>query len=252
MDDLAQGIEEATRALRDAYRVLVFAGSGLSAESGIPTFRGAGGLYGDPELARMVRVETFEGEDRAAQLAWYQERREAMMAAEPNPGHLALARMARRAGHWTVATQNVDHLLEAACQREGSTPEIFHLHGSLLLIRCHDCGHSFEDEGYDLRSQMPCPECEGRLRPGVVWFGEGLPEAAILEAHEAARRCEVCLVVGTSGLVFPASHLPISAREVGALLVEVNVADSELTSLCQVKLRGPAGSILPMLEAALR
>lgn len=238
-------IERAAEKLAPARRVLVCAGSGLSAESGVPTFRGKDGMFRDPEISRLTNVQTFES-DRQEMMRWYQARRDKLDALEPNPGHRALVELARH-GEWVFATQNVDHLLEAAADEVGFRPEIHHLHGSLLEVRCHDCGHTFEDLRLDLGELPKCERCGGPLRPGVVWFGESLPLEALEKSAEAARNCDVCLIVGTSGLVHPAASLPEMARQFGATLIEVNPNPSALSNICQILIREKAGVALPAL-----
>ena len=233
-------------------KVLVCAGSGLSAESGVPTFRGPDGMFRDPEIATLTQVTTFESEsDRLRMLRWYQERRDKLDTIDPNPGHQALIELART-GDYTVATQNVDHLLEAAADEAGFRPPICHLHGSLLEVRCHHCGHSFEDLTLDLGELPKCERCEGPLRPGVVWFGESLPVKALEVSNKAARDADVCIVVGTSGLVQPAAALPEIARRYGARLIEINPNESALSDICHILIRDKAGSALPALLEEVR
>ncbi len=248
MDETA--IKRAAEHVARARRVLVCAGSGLSAESGVPTFRGKDGMFRDPAIARMTQVDTFET-DRQAMMRWYQARRDKLDTIEPNPGHLALIELANLA-NYTFATQNVDHLLEAAAGEVGYRPPIHHLHGSLLEVLCNDCGNSFEDLTLDLGALPPCEVCGGPLRPGVVWFGESLPEEALRASAEAARRCDVCLVVGTSGLVHPAAALPETARQFGAVLIEINPNSSALSDICQILIREKAGKALPTLLDEVR
>ena len=244
----SQLIEQAAASLAGGRRVLVCAGSGLSAESGVPTFRGKEGIFNDPDIARLTHVSTFES-DREEMMQWYQARRDALAAIEPNPGHLALLKLARL-GDYTVATQNVDHLLEAAADQVGFRPEIHHLHGSLLEVRCNRCGYSFEDLDLDLGAMPTCERCGGPLRPGVVWFGENLPSGSLEASAQAARLAEVCLIIGTSGMVQPAASLPHAARAAGATLIEINPNPSELSSIAHLCLRGPAGEVLPALLSA--
>lgn len=245
----AQAIERAATTMAHADQILVCAGSGLSAESGVPTFRGKDGMFRDPDISRLTHVDTFFS-DRQRMLTWYQERRDALSAIAPNPGHRALIDLARHGGYH-FATQNVDHLLEAAADDAGFRPPIYHLHGSLLEVRCHDCGHTFEDLELDLGQLPACPVCDGPLRPGVVWFGESLPDDDLKASDEAARRCDVCLVIGTSGLVYPAAALPETARKHGAVLIEINPNPSALSDLCQILIRDKAGTALPALAKAV-
>ncbi len=238
-------IERAAAELADEPSVLVCAGSGLSAESGVPTFRGDDGMFRDPDIARLTHVQTFAS-DRKEMMRWYQERREKLDTLQPNPGHLALIELCRT-GDYTIATQNVDHLLEAAADEVGYRPPIHHLHGSLLVVRCHKCGNAFEDLSLDLVKLPTCERCGGPLRPGVVWFGESLPADALQKSAEAAERADVCIVVGTSGLVHPAASLPQIADQRGATLIEINPNPTELSDICDIVIRGKSGEVLPAL-----
>lgn len=239
-------IEKAAQALQNNPRVLVCAGSGLSAESGVPTFRGPDGIFSDDVIATMTNVETFESGDRAQMLRWYQSRRDQLHTIEPNPGHEALIKMTRT-GDYTIATQNVDHLLEAAADKVGFRPELLHIHGSLLTVRCHRCGDEFEDLTLDLGTEPTCDKCGGPLRPGVVWFGEMLPPGALERSTEAAQQASVCLLLGTSGLVYPAAALPELARQFGATIIEVNPNPSALSDIADIVIRGKTGEVLPAL-----
>ena len=239
-------IQQAAEHLSDDPTVLVCAGSGLSVESGVPTFRGEDGMFRDDDIARLTRVTTFET-DRRDMMKWYQDRREQLRELEPNAGHLALIELARDTGDYVFATQNVDHLLEAASSELGYRPPIHHLHGSLLEVRCHHCGFSFEDLRLDLGELPTCEQCGGPLRPGVVWFGEALPTMPLRRSSEAAERCDVCIVVGTSGLVQPAASLPVTAKSSGATLIELNPNSTALSDACDILIRDKAGTALPAL-----
>ncbi len=243
-------LNRAARYLQQAQSVLVCAGSGLSAESGVPTFRGQGGMFENSDIAHLTNVQTFET-DRQTMMRWYQKRRDALAAIEPNDGHRALIQLAKATQHYTVATQNVDHLLEAAGDAAGYRPPIIHLHGSLLEVHCHRCDYQFEDLTFDLGELPRCPECDGPLRPGVVWFGENLPDGSMAATAQAAKDADVCLIVGTSGLVQPAASIPPLARQHGAKLVEINPNASALSDLCDVLVRAPAGRALPGLAERL-
>jgi NAD-dependent deacetylase len=232
-------------ALRGAERVVALTGSGVSAESGVPTFREAQtGLWERFDPQQLATPEAFARDPRLV-WDWYEWRRELVKGAEPNAGHLALAELERRLPAFNLVTQNVDGLH----QRAGSG-EVIELHGNILRSKC-----SFEDtmvDDYDLAERPPlCPNCGAPLRPDVVWFGEALPVAAFEAATEAARACDLLLSVGTSSLVYPAAALPFEALENGAVLVEVNPDETPLTAHADHALRGPAGEVLPRLVAVL-
>lgn len=238
-------LDETARELAAADRVLAFVGSGLSAESGVPTYRGEDGLFSDPETAKLARAGTLDREPERA-LEFYEEGRQKIRELEPNPGHRALARLSTRADY-TIATQNVDGLLERAADAVGTDLDIHYLHGSLYRIRCHDCERVVDRE-VDLSELPRCPECDGLLRPDVVLFGEMLPGDAFDASVDAAQRADVCLLLGTSGIVYPAAGLPRQAKRAGAFLVEINPEATELSELCDVALRGRTGELLPEIE----
>lgn len=243
MPDLQPDLLEA---LRGAERVVALTGSGVSAESGVPTFREAQtGLWERFDPQELATPEAFARDPRLV-WDWYEWRRELVKGAEPNAGHVALAEMERCFQAFTLATQNVDGLH----QRAGSSG-VIELHGNILRSKCSFEGTMVED--YDPAERPPpCPNCGAPLRPDVVWFGEALPVAAFEVAAEAASSCDLLLSVGTSSLVYPAAALPFEAQENGAVLVEVNPDETPLTAHADHLLRGPAGEMLPRLVEAIR
>ena len=244
-----QKLKHAAELIEGAEHILIFAGSGLSVESGIPTFRGEDGLYNDSDLLRFAHADALrETPDEA--LAWFQKARQMIVGFEPNPGHYALARICGERD-CTVATQNVDHLLETAFRREGLTPEgIWHLHGSLFEARCDVCEITLEEPPRDY-SKAECDECGGTVRPDVVLFGEPLPDEPFLHAQGAAHVADVVLLLGTSGIVYPAASLPGLARSHGAKLIEINPNPTELSDIADLIIRGPTGEVLPAIDRLL-
>jgi NAD-dependent deacetylase len=245
--------DRAARLIHRARRVLIFAGSGMSAESGIATFRGKMGVYGQEDIARATQASTFDA-DPDWQLGWHQRWLEHTRDARPHPGYDALVDL-MRGREWTVATQNVDRLMEQAAAGASSPPTIVHLHGVLDEARCHTCGFHMAQDVFDLSRLPACPRCGGKMRPAVTWFGEGLPAGALETAARAAERADLCILIGTSGLVYPASDLPQLARRQGARLIEINPEDTALSNLCHVHLRLGAEEALTDLArrvAALR
>ncbi|HBL16271.1 MAG: NAD-dependent protein deacylase [Elusimicrobia bacterium GWA2_69_24] len=233
---------EVRKLLRRKVRICVLTGAGVSAESGIPTFRGAGGLWRKFRPQELATPEAFARDPRLV-WEWYDWRRGLIAAARPNPGHEALVRLERRCPNFLLATQNVDglHLL-------AGSKRVVSIHGDIWELHCTACGRSREDRAVPLPELPPtCPDCGGLLRPGVVWFGESLPPGAFAAAAAAARGAEAFLVVGTAGAVEPAASLTRLAREAGAFVVEVNLESSALSSLADVSFRGKAGEILPAL-----
>jgi len=232
--------------LRAARSVVALTGAGISAESGVPTFRDAQtGLWANYRAEELATPEAFLKNPRFV-WDWYVWRRQLTSSAEPNAGHFALVRLAELFPEWTLVTQNVDGLHTRAGSRN-----VIELHGRLSLTLCFDertAVESYEDDG---KTPPRCPRCGGLLRPGVVWFGENLPREALERAERAAAGADVVLSIGTSGLVEPAASLPLVARRVGALMIEVNPRRTPLTPHADAVLCGPAGQVLPDLVDAL-
>jgi NAD-dependent deacetylase len=232
-------------ALGKATRVAVLTGAGVSAESGVPTFRGAGGYWRNHDP---MTLATFEAFDRDPKLVWewYMYRRDLIRAIAPNPGHYAIVEMASLFDDFTLITQNVDCL-----HREAGSEIIHELHGNIHRNRCLDCGHI--DYVVSFPELPPsCPKCRGRLRPDVVWFGEMLPRDAIDSATRAAYQAELFFTIGTSGAVQPAASLPIIAKQNGALVVEINLEPSEISHICDIKYHGKSGEILPQIVGKIK
>lgn len=235
---------ELCQRLRAARHLCVLTGAGISAESGVPTFRdhqtGFWSRYRPEDLA------TVDGFRRDPKLVsdWYAERRRLCAAVEPNPGHRALVELERRLPRFTLITQNIDGLH----QRAGSRAPI-ELHGSLLRLRrlSDDRVVTAWDE---TESPPRCPETGVLLRPDVVWFGEPLPAAPMAAATAAAGDCDLFFCIGTSALVYPAAGLPLTASAAGATVVELNPEPTPITHLAAFTLRGKAGELLPALLTA--
>lgn len=247
--------DEVVEAVRGARRVLVLSGAGMSAESGVPTFRDAQtGLWEEFDPSQLATAEAFRL-DPPFVWAWYAWRMQLVRGVEPNDGHRALAELAGLR-EVTISTQNVDDLHE----RAGSAVAA-HLHGSIFALRCSDCETPYDGD-VDLPAEPTeridpptCPQCEGDVRPGVVWFGEVLPDDAVAAteaAIEALEPGDVVLVIGTSGIVYPAAGYPAMARAEGATVVEVNPVDTEISDMCHHVVRGTAAQVLPELVAALQ
>lgn len=247
--------EAVVEAVRGARRVLVLSGAGMSAESGVPTFRDAQtGLWEEFDPAQLATAEAFRL-DPPFVWAWYAWRMRLVRDVRPNAGHRALVDLAGLR-EVTISTQNVDDLHE----RAGSLVAA-HLHGSLTTLRCADCETPYAAEP-ELPSEPTerldpptCAECSGDVRPGVVWFGEQLPTQAVAAteaAIEALEPGDVVLVVGTSGIVYPAAGYPAMARAEGAAVIEVNPLETEISDMCHHHVRGPAAQVLPQIVSALR
>jgi NAD-dependent deacetylase len=232
--------------LRAARRVAVLTGAGMSAESGVPTFRDAQtGLWARFKPEDLATPEAFRRDPKLV-WEWYAWRRELIARVEPNAGHRALTELEACFESLTVITQNVDGLH----QRAGSRGAL-ELHGNIQRTKCFEEDRVVEDWPDTDEKPPRCPRCGGRLRPDVVWFNENLPSAIFERALAASRACDVFLSVGTSSLVYPAASLPLEAAERGAVLVELNPDDTPLTPRMRYVLRGRAGEFLPELARSL-
>jgi NAD-dependent deacetylase len=238
--------DQVLAALRNARRLTVLTGAGISAESGVPTFRDAQtGLWSQYEPTQLATAQAFRHDPKLV-WDWYQWRRDLVAKATPNAGHLALARLeshfAQPGMSFTLITQNVDGL-----HQQAGSQHVIELHGNIWRTKCFT-----EDqvvEAWPPTDETPphCPRCGGLLRPDVVWFGEALPRAAIDTAIAASEACDVFLSIGTSALVQPAASLPLIALAQGAIALEINPDETPLTARVTSSLRGPAGKLLPEL-----
>lgn len=232
---------------RAAERVVVFTGAGISAESGLPTFREAQtGLWARYDPMELATPQAFQ---RNPQLVWqwYAWRRELATKSEPNPGHVSIARLAQLVPQLVLITQNIDGLH----QRAGSQDPI-ELHGNIHRVKCFRCEHQPADWDRAAESPPPCTVCGGLLRPDVVWFGEALPDNALAQAIGQAQSADLFITVGTSGLVHPAASIPLLAERAGALMVEVNPVTTELSRIMDYRLSGQAGKVMPAFLEAIR
>jgi len=228
--------------LRAARRVAVLTGAGISAESGVPTFREAQtGLWARYNPEELATPDAFRRNPKLV-WEWYAWRQERVRQAEPNPGHLALVEMERRIAAFTLITQNVDGL-----HRRAGSHQVLELHGNLFRAKCFDEDRPVENwpDGDEIPPR--CPRCGALLRPDVVWFGEMLPAGALRAAEQAAATAEVFFSIGTSALVYPAAELPFIALRAGATVVEINPQPTPLSSRVSFSVQGPAGEILPAL-----
>jgi NAD-dependent deacetylase len=231
--------------LRSAYSVAVLTGSGISAESGVPTFRDAQtGLWARYDPMELATPEAFTRDPRLV-WEWYAWRRKLVEGASPNPGHEALAELERRVPEFALMTQNVDGL-----HRRAGSQRVIELHGNIMLSKCSREGVVVESRTDDPEVPPTCSHCGALLRPDVVWFGEMLPQEAFEEALMAARNCDLFFAIGTSSLVQPAASLPFEALRGGVSVVEVNPDETPLTRHVEYGLQGRAGELLPALVSA--
>jgi len=228
--------------LRSAKSVIALTGAGISAESGVPTFRDAQtGLWARYSPEDLATPQAFHRNPRVV-WEWYRWRRQLVMEAEPSSGHVALARLANRYDNFRLITQNVDGLH----QRAGSI-DVLELHGNLFRNLCAREGIDVQLDSDDMEVPPRCDHCGGPVRPGVVWFGEALPAGALEEASRLCSSADVVLVVGTSGMVHPAASLPALSKSGGAFVVEINPDSTPLTALMDLSLREKAGPALTEL-----
>lgn len=249
MGGVEEAIARAAQLFSAASAAVCLTGAGVSAESGVATFRDAQtGLWSRFDAEELATPQGFE-RDPGLVWRWYMWRLKQLRVAAPNPGHCALAELARLCEEFLLVTQNVDDLHEKA-----GSAEVLHLHGSLFDFRCAACAAphplAVEERGAD--SPPACGLCGELVRPDVVWFGESLPWNAVEEAAAAAHGCDVMLVVGTSGLVYPASQLPLVANQAGASVIDVNPEPGPISSIADIFLQGKSGEVLPALARAVR
>ena len=247
-------LEQVAACLARARYAIALTGAGLSVESGIPPFRGPGGLWtkhGEPPMdgyERFLRDPRRAWEERLNPTGPMRELWEALAAARPNPGHLALVELEALGVLKCTITQNVDDLHRAA-----GSERLLEIHGNATLIRCIACVARYHRHAIDFAELPPrCPRCQGILKSDTVSFGEPIPPDVLQRCFEEAERADCMIVAGTSATVYPAAQFPISIQQRGGDLVEVNLYESEITALCRYALRGSAGEVLPELAARVR
>lgn len=234
-------LTEARELLARARSVTVLTGAGVSAESGVPTFRGSDGLWKGSSALELASPDGFARNPHKV-WEWYNLRRRTLLRVRPNPGHLALAELERRVPEFGLITQNVDRLHQAA-----GSKNVVELHGNIWEVRCTACHAVFDRTAVELPAEPRCESCLAWLRPGVVWFGEMLPPAALQTAEAWTERCELFLLIGTSAIVWPAAGLASIAKESCAKVIEINPEETPATELADISLRGKSGELLPRI-----
>lgn len=233
-------------ALATAVHTVVFTGAGVSAESGVPTFRSAGGLWEKYDPHQLATYEAFSS-DPDLVWSWYSWRRNTIRGVAPNPGHYAIAEAEHLFPQFTLITQNVDSL-----HRRAGSSEVHELHGNIERSRCLSCGAFFHgDEAPPTEKAQTC-SCGGVIRPDVVWFGESLPMNTLQRAQEAATSCDLLFTVGTAATVYPAAMLPVLARRAGAYVVEINPEPSSIAKEVSECIIGASGVIFPIIVERLK
>jgi NAD-dependent deacetylase len=226
---------------RGAKRLVVITGAGISAESGVPTFRGADGLWGRYRAEDLATPQAFQRDPRLV-WEWYDWRRRLISEKEPNPGHMAIAAMEGLFEEFLLITQNVDGL-----HRRAGSRKLIEIHGNLWRVRCMDEGKVSSHDEVPLRDLSPRCECGALLRPDVVWFGESLSEKDLADSYMGLKECACLMVVGTSAVVQPVASFPTIARNGGAFIVEINVEPTPLSGWVDESILGRSGQILPQL-----
>lgn len=236
-------LEQVRQWLAQARTVTVLTGAGISADSGIPTFRGQEGLWKNFRAEELATPEAFARDARLV-WEWYDWRRKIIASKTPNPGHYALVEMEKRCHRFTLVTQNVDGFHRLAGSRN-----VVEIHGNIWKVRCTHCARVSDNREVPIQILPDCPGpgCGGLLRPHVIWFGESLNTADIEQAMDAAQSCEIILVVGTSGVVQPAASFAQIAQSRGARVVEINLAETAQSGEMDAVLSGRASEILPKL-----
>jgi NAD-dependent deacetylase len=235
-------ILRARRHLASAHHITVLTGAGISADSGVPTFRGADGLWRNFRAQDLATPEAFERDPRLV-WEWYNWRRDSIATKQPNPAHIALVELERRTqdAFWLI-TQNVDGL-----HRTAGSQRLSEIHGNIWKVRCTGCGTISDNREIPLPALPACPLCHALLRPHIVWFGESLWEEDLRLSHQAIRGCELFLVIGTSGVVYPAAGFASVAKKVGALVIEINLESTPQSDLVDLSLQGRAKDLVPLL-----
>ena len=226
---------------RGARRLVVITGAGISAESGVPTFRGSDGLWRRYRAEDLATPQAFQRDPRLA-WEWYDWRRQLISGKEPNAGHMAIAAMERLFEEFLLITQNVDGL-----HRRAGNRKLIEIHGNLWRVRCMGEGKVFPNNEVPLKEIPPRCECGALLRPDVVWFGESLSEKDLADSYAALKECDFLMVVGTSAVVQPVASFPAIARNGGAFIVEINVEPTPISGWVDESILGKSGEILPQL-----
>ncbi len=227
--------------LEESKSLTVLTGAGVSADSGVPTFRGNDGLWKNYRAEELATPQAFE-RDPELVWEWYNMRREKLATISPNPAHHAIADMEEKAKDFTLITQNVDGLHE-----KSGSKNILELHGNIWKVRCVECNSVTDNYDVPIEILPYCDDCSGLLRPHIVWFGEMLPGEVLSSANAALQRCDMMLIVGTSGVVQPAASMVFIAKRAGAYIVEANLEATANSDIADDTIIGRAAEIIPAL-----
>ncbi len=239
-----QLLRTVAQVIADSNYLIALTGAGISKESNVPTFRGKDGLWNKYNVMELATLRAFKDNPQLV-WEWYAWRQNLIASCEPNPAHLTLANWERQGLLKSIVTQNVDGLHE----RAGSS-NIFEIHGNIWRVKCMNCDYHGQLDAP--ASGVPsCPLCNGNLRPDVVWFGESLDRDLLNSVDAELRRTDVCLVIGTSAVVYPAASFPMVAKDLGATVIEINIETTPITDFVDFHLSGKAGEILPQIDQLL-
>ena len=227
--------------VRHAQSVTVLTGAGISADSGIPTFRGPEGLWKNFRPEELASPDAFARDPKLV-WEWYNWRRELLATKSPNPAHKALVNLEKLIPDFWVITQNVDGLHAVA-----GTQHLSEIHGNIWKVRCTQCHKTTANHDVPLQFPPSCPDCGGLLRPHIVWFGESLAPEDLEQSYAALQRCDILLIIGTSGVVYPAASFAPVAKDHGAFVVEMNVETTPNSSVVNVSFQGRAKELVPLL-----
>lgn len=227
--------------LVEAESVTVLTGAGISADSGVPTFRGEDGLWRTHRAEDLATPEAFARDPRLV-WEWYNWRRELIATKRPNPAHDAVVELERRCRNFWLITQNVDGL-----HRDAGSRKLSEIHGNIWMVRCTACNRVAENRDVPIHILPFCHHCRGLLRPHIVWFGESLADEDLRHSYAALRSCSLCMIIGTSGIVYPAAGFASVAKESGAFVAEINLDPTPQSALVDVSLQGRAKDIVPLL-----
>jgi NAD-dependent deacetylase len=227
--------------LAAARSITVLTGAGISADSGVPTFRGTEGLWRNFRAEDLATPEAFDRDPRLV-WEWYNWRRELIATKKPNPAHDAIAELEHRCAQFWLITQNVDGL-----HRTAGSQRLSEIHGNIWMVRCTACGQVSENRDVPIHILPICRDCRNLLRPHIVWFGESLAEEDLQRSYTALHASDLCLVIGTSGVVYPAASFASIAKEAGAFVAEINLGQTPQTDLVDLSLQGRAKDLVPLL-----
>jgi len=227
--------------LAAARAITVLTGAGISADSGVPTFRGADGLWRNYRAEDLATPEAFERDPRLV-WEWYNWRRELIATKQPNPAHYAVVELEKRYEQFWLITQNVDGLHRTAGSRKLSE-----VHGNIWMVRCTACRRVVENRDVPIQILPACPDCHNLLRPHIVWFGESLAEEDLQRSYATLHSSDVCLIIGTSGVVYPAAGFASIAKAAGAFVAEINLGTTPQTDLVDLSVQGRAKDVVPLL-----